>query len=84
MVTRTILDLAPFDSVDASSWNLGPAWGIWCGFSGRYQPLRIRGSKDVWVEIEEYLRRARDAASRWSRELALLDTISAKSVECRS
>jgi hypothetical protein len=55
----------PWDSVDASSWELGPCrFGNWKSFNNA--ALRIRGSgHNLRSEIEFYLKVERQARSRW-------------------
>lgn len=65
--------LAPFHSCDAVSWCLSPSkFGNWAGYTGRQMPVRARGVKDMWIEIEEHQKRERWAQFRWRRELELL------------
>jgi hypothetical protein len=68
---RTMLSTVPFDSVDACSWEFGPAArGSWAGYRGD-RPLRLaaRGIDDFWVEVENVRRRQRWAAARWGTAL---------------
>lgn len=60
---------APFDSVDATSWESGPTkFGAWLAFgSGR---LAVRGSThNLRPEVEHYLDIERRAEVRWRKEL---------------
>jgi hypothetical protein len=68
------LKAGPFHSVDASSWTFAPAqYGAWAGFTGKQMPMRTRGVRDFWIEVQEHQKRARWAEWRWRRELAALD-----------
>lgn len=54
----------PFDSVDATNWEMGPtAFGRWNTF-GR---MSVRGSnQDLRAEVEFYLKVEREARTRWA------------------
>lgn len=73
----------PFHSVDSTSWLMAPSgFGRWVGISRvqRSVPLRIYGGPkvaDYTMEIREYQRRGRAAASRWKVELGTLEKIDA-------
>lgn len=70
MASQQALAMAPFDSVDASSWIYAPsAMGCWAGYTGHQKRLKARGVKDFWIEVVEHQRRARWAEFRWRREL---------------
>lgn len=68
------LELLPFHSVDASSWELGPCkFGRWLSLGRSGQMLRVRGTKNLRAEVEYYLAAQRAARSRWAKEMALLE-----------
>jgi hypothetical protein len=66
-VSEKVLMGWPFDSVDASSWELGPcAFGRW----QVYGDMSVRGgSQDLRAEVEWYLRLERRAQHRWRKVL---------------
>ena len=65
----------PWSSVDASSWEMGPAaFGKWRAFGNRH--LRIRGSEqDLRSEVRWYTDLEKRARWRWRREMSLLAEI---------
>lgn len=67
------MHLAPFHSVDASSWTTAPKrFGHYCGFTGSQIALGAPRNDELWVEVVEHQRRQAYFAARWSRELAIL------------
>lgn len=63
----------PWHSVDASSWELGPAkYGNW----RTYGNLPVRGSNhDLRVEIAWHLKLERRMRDKWRKEMNLLETL---------
>lgn len=66
----------PWHSTDATNWELGP-----CGF-GRWRSfgaMSVRGSsQNLRSEVEFYLKLERQARSRWSNEMRILDALPEK------
>lgn len=71
IMAREILEAVPFDSVDASNWEVGPAkYGSWRSLG---DVRGIRGGKmNLRMEVEHYLKLERHLKQRWGRELAKL------------
>ena len=61
----------PFHSVDATNWEMRPcAFGRWASFG----KMSVRGSKqNLRSEVEYYLKLEREARSRWSKEMRLVE-----------
>jgi len=65
----------PWHSVDASSWQLGPAvYGNWKAYGGKNPGLR-GGKQNMRVEVDCYLQIEKLAKHRWRKEMALLETL---------
>lgn len=62
----------PFESVDASNWELAPtAFGSWAAFGGAN--LKVRGGEqNLRPEVERILKIERKLKWRWRREMAAL------------
>lgn len=79
MASLEFMQLAPFHSVDASSWVVSPQrFGNFAGYSGKqynFGTQICKNVKDYWVEVIEHKRRAAWAAERWRNELALLEEL---------
>jgi hypothetical protein len=69
---RYILSL-PFHSVDATNWEIGPCkFGNWKA----YGKMSVRGSnQNLRAEIAWYLDLEKRARYRWSKEMALLNSV---------
>ena len=63
----------PFESVDATNWELGPcAFGRWNKFGN----MSVRGGEqNLRVEVDYYLELERLARARWRKEMAQLKAI---------
>jgi hypothetical protein len=70
--TKELILLAPWHSVDATNWEVGPCkFGSWKSFGGA--DLRVRGSAhDLRNEIAFYAELEKLARHRWAREMAEL------------
>lgn len=66
----------PFDSVDATNWEIGPCkFGMWRSF-GRAR-ISVRGSsQNLRAEVEWYLDLERRARERWRKEMQKLNALS--------
>lgn len=74
---REVLDLVPFDSVDASSWATAPGrFGQFAGFTGKQIHLKSRmnasGVQDLWCEVVEHMKRQKRSEFIWREKLAQL------------
>lgn len=71
-----VMLMAPFHSVDASSWRRGPSgFGTWRSYSGvrptlRWRRLRARKVYDLRHEVAWYLRMEERMQHRWRPEMA--------------
>lgn len=67
---RRIMMELPFESVDATTWQINPCgFGNWAAYGGGR--VSVRGSQqDLRVEIEHFLRLEAEVARRWRREMA--------------
>jgi hypothetical protein len=74
---RDMLELIPFDSVDASSmWTAPGRFGQFAGFTGRQVHLKSRMTKDnpvdLWCEVLEHQKRQVESEWRWRHFLPAL------------
>ena len=70
----SFLDVLPFHSVDATSWEFSPAaFGRWLKFGD----MPTRRCTNMRAEIVEYLAAEQKAKHVWRREMALLDAVDA-------
>lgn len=74
---RDMLELIPFDSVDASSmWTAPGRFGQFAGFTGRQVHLKARMTKDnpvdLWCEVVEHQKRQKESEWRWREYLSQL------------
>lgn len=72
VMSEKIVMAFPFESVDASNWELGPtAFGRWSAFDGAH--LNIRGGEqNLRPEVERVLKLERKVKWRWRKQLAQL------------
>jgi len=79
MFKNEVLAAGPLHSVDASTWVFAPrATGCWAGYNGIQQHVGSRGYHDHWIEVEEYVKRAKWAAHVWRKELAEIEAAAEK------
>jgi hypothetical protein len=70
-----ILETLPFHSVDAATWELGPAgFGSWRCFGKKQMPIR-GGKMNLRPEVEEYLRAEKRLKRKWAKQMAMLDAL---------
>lgn len=75
MASQVLVDLVPFDSVDASSWATAAArFGQYAGFSGKQIHLKTKMRKgvdtDLWCEVVEHQKREDRSEFRWRNMLS--------------
>ena len=75
MAGNELLELLPFDSVDASSaFTAAARFGQFAGYTGRQVHLKSKMRKgvdlDLWVEIVEHQKREDKSEFRWRSQLA--------------
>ncbi len=64
----------PFHSVDACSWEFGPAgFGSWRAFGGS-MPIR-GGDMNLRPEVDWYMRLERKVQRRWEKEMKMLESM---------
>jgi len=75
MTGNKALGLAPFHSVDSTSWIIGPSMtGRWVGIgTNQSQYLGSRRMNDYRAEVVEYQKRARYFEFRWRHALSQID-----------
>lgn len=80
IASEEIIMRYPFDSVDASNWELMPtAFGRWSAY-GKAQ-LSIKGSsQNLRAEVEHFLRMEARARDRWRGEMKLLGSTAGPTV----
>lgn len=86
MSSTKLLNLVPFDSVDASSWATAPGrFGQYAGFTGKQMHLKSKMrsgvDSDLWVEVVEHQRREDYSEFIWRHELVKMPNRDAKFID---